>query len=129
MDPGHVGDGEGAAAWTCGASSWPAVHPAPSSPSTHTHPCTLLWLIPSLLAPSIRVASETQPRGASMMAASGKNGSGLVNGGRQASRNRLRGGLGALLSAALLLVSGTSQAQMVRGTGEPVDAAMRAKIV
>jgi len=51
------------------------------------------------------------------MMASGRNGSGW-----------LRGWMGALLSAALLL-SGASQAQMGRGTGEPVDAAMRAKIV
>ncbi|HYH98391.1 S41 family peptidase [Hyalangium sp.] len=64
-----------------------------------------------------------------MMAAGGKSGSGLVTGGRWASRNRLCGALGALLSAAILLVSGASQAQPGRGPSEPVDTAMRAKIV
>ncbi|MGZ3459741.1 MAG: S41 family peptidase, partial [Archangium sp.] len=52
-----------------------------------------------------------------------------MTGGRQALRYRLRGEMGALLSAVLLLVSGAAQAQMERGTGEPVDAAARAKIV
>jgi hypothetical protein len=41
----------------------------------------------------------------------------------------MEGGRGALLCAALLLVSGTSQAQPQRGPGEPVDAAARAKMV
>ncbi|WP_205525994.1 S41 family peptidase [Pyxidicoccus trucidator] len=49
--------------------------------------------------------------------------------GPQAFRSRLREGLGALLCAAALLVSTASPAQMGRGAGEPVDAAMRAKIV
>lgn len=40
----------------------------------------------------------------------------------------LRGWMGAVLSAALLL-AGASQAQLRSGPGEPVDAAMRAKIV
>jgi chorismate mutase len=52
-----------------------------------------------------------------MMAASGRSGGGLVK------------VLGALLSAAALLLSDVAQAQMPRGNGEPVDAAMRAKIV
>jgi hypothetical protein len=55
--------------------------------------------------------------GARMKAANGKKGSGLHQ------------GLGALLSAAILLVSGASQAQRAPVTGEPVNAAMRAKIV
>jgi hypothetical protein len=37
--------------------------------------------------------------------------------------------MGALLAAAILVVSGASQAQPARGPGEPVDAAARAKIV
>ncbi len=53
------------------------------------------------------------------MALNGKDGSGP----------RLSRVIGALLAAALLLVSGVSQAQPVRGPGETVDAAARAKIV
>jgi hypothetical protein len=41
----------------------------------------------------------------------------------------LSGVTGMLLTAAILLVSGVSQAQPARGPGEPVDAAARAKIV
>lgn len=47
----------------------------------------------------------------------------------EAFTHRLRAGLGALLSAAVLLVSTASQAQPERGAGEPLDAALRAKIV
>jgi C-terminal processing protease CtpA/Prc len=52
-----------------------------------------------------------------------------MTGGRQSFRNRLCGELGALLLAAVLLVSGASQAQGERGTGEPLNAATRAKMV
>jgi hypothetical protein len=62
-------------------------------------------------------------KGDPMTAAGSKNGSGLVT-------NRLRGWVGALVSAAVLLVSGAALAQpQQRPLGEPVDAAGRAKIV
>jgi hypothetical protein len=54
-----------------------------------------------------------------MMAASGRDGS----------RLGLNGVTGALVAAAMLLVSGISEAQPARAPGEPVDAAARAKIV
>lgn len=47
----------------------------------------------------------------------------------QGSGRVVRGGMGARLFAALLLVSGAAQAQPEHGPGEPVDAAARAKIV
>jgi hypothetical protein len=64
-----------------------------------------------------------------MTASSARNRSGCVAVGRQAVRNWLHGGVGALLCMALLLFPGASQAQMERGSGEPVDAAARAKMV
>jgi hypothetical protein len=64
-----------------------------------------------------------------MTAASGKNESVLVTCGRQPSRSWLREVLGALLTAGVLLGSAVSPAQPGGGAGEPVNAAMRAKIV
>jgi len=64
-----------------------------------------------------------------MTVASGKRGREHTAGGQQSFRNWLRQGMEALSFAAVLFVSAASHAQLPRGAGDPVDAAMRAKIV